>query len=69
VGDLQFVAAGYELTAIPEAAGGFHGHDENGAGNQSNDPAHDIVHSVEIHGVYLFWFPGDVGVSRRAANI
>jgi hypothetical protein len=49
VGDLELVAAGDELTAIPEAACGFHGHDIDGTGNDSHDPAYDIVHSVKAH--------------------
>src|SRR5262249_33696250 len=32
VGDLELIAAGDELSAIPEAAGGLHGHDKDGAG-------------------------------------
>src|ERR1700744_4840921 len=52
VGDLQLITAGDELTAIPEAAGGFHGHNEDSAGNQSDYPANDIIRSVEIHGMY-----------------
>jgi len=49
VGDLELVAAGYEFTAIPEAAGRFHGHDKYGTSDYSHDPAHDIVHSVKTH--------------------
>jgi hypothetical protein len=49
MGDLEFVAAGDELTAIPEAAGGFHGHDKDSTGNHSHDPPHNIVHSFETH--------------------
>ena len=49
VGDLDLITAGDELTAIPEAAGRFRGHDKNGAGGQSHDPAHDIVHTIELH--------------------
>jgi len=49
VGDLELVAAGDEFTAIPEAAGRFHGHDEDSTGDNSHDPAHDIVHSVKTH--------------------
>ena len=49
VGDLQLVAAGDELTAIPEAAGGFHGHDIDGTGNHSYDPAYNVVHSIKTH--------------------
>ncbi len=55
VGDLQLITAGDEFAAVPEAAGRFHGHDKYGAGNQSHDPAHDIVHSVEIH-----WYNYDI---------
>jgi hypothetical protein len=53
VGDLELVAAGDELTAIPEAAGRFHGHDEDSTGDNTHDPAHDIVHSIETHNVFF----------------
>jgi hypothetical protein len=76
VGDLQLIATGDELAAIPEAAGRFHGHHENCAGNQSDNQANDIVRSVEIHFVYVFLalktFPipgGGANISRGGANI
>jgi hypothetical protein len=40
VGDLQFIAAGDEFSAIPETAGGFHGQYEDRAGDKAYDPAH-----------------------------
>ena len=49
VGDLQFIAAGDEFSAIPETAGWFHGHHKDCTGNQSHDPADDVVYSVETH--------------------
>jgi len=49
VGDLELIATGDEFTAIPKAAGGFHGHDKDGTGDDSHDPSHDIVHSVKTH--------------------
>jgi hypothetical protein len=49
VGDLDLIAAGDEFAAIPKAAGSFHGHNKNGTGNQSHDPAYDIVYPVELH--------------------
>jgi hypothetical protein len=49
VGDLELEATGDELAAVPEAAGRLHGHNINGTGNHTHDPAHDIIHSVEIH--------------------
>ena len=49
VGDLELKAAGNELTAIPEAAGGFHGHDIDRTGYHSHDPAYNIIHSIETH--------------------
>jgi len=49
VGDLELVAAGDELAAVPETAGGLHGHDIYGTGYGTDYPSHNIVHSVEIH--------------------
>jgi hypothetical protein len=49
VGDLELVAAGDELTAVPETAGRLHRHDKDGACNQSHDPASHIVRSIKIH--------------------
>src|SRR5450432_3586775 len=47
MGDLELVGAGDELAAIPETAGGLHGHDIDGTGNHAHDPTHHIVHSVK----------------------
>ncbi len=49
VGDLQFVTAGDELSAIPEAACSFHCHYKDGTGNQSHNPTHDVVRAIKIH--------------------
>jgi hypothetical protein len=49
VGDLELITAGDELTAIPEAAGRFHGHYIYHTGSQSHDPAYNIIHSVKPH--------------------
>ena len=49
VGDLQFIAAGDEFAAIPETAGWFHSHHKDCTGNQSHDPADDVVYSVKLH--------------------
>jgi hypothetical protein len=49
VGDLEFVTAGYKLSAIPEAACRLHSHYKDSTGNQSNDPAYNVVRTVEIH--------------------
>ena len=57
MGDLQLETTGNKFTAVPETAGGFHRHDIYGAGNQSHDPTHDIVHSIEIHW-YKCFCPG-----------
>ena len=48
VGDLESIATGDEFPAIPEAAGGFHGEDEYGAGNKADDPAGDAIQAEEI---------------------
>jgi hypothetical protein len=50
VGDLQLVAAGDELTAVPEAAGSFHGHYIYCCGDDSDDPSDDVVDFGETHG-------------------
>jgi hypothetical protein len=49
VGDLEFITAGDEFAAIPEAACGFHGHDIDGTGDDSYDPANNVIHSFEAH--------------------
>jgi hypothetical protein len=56
VGDLEFVTAGDELTAIPEAAGGFHGHYIYGCCEEADDPSGDIVDFSETHeSFFCFW--------------
>ncbi len=52
--DLEFVGAGDELAAIPEAAGSLHGHHENGTCDHPHDPAHDIIHPVKLHIFLIF---------------
>jgi hypothetical protein len=47
VRDLQLIATGDELAAIPEAAGRFHGHHENCAGDQPDRPAGDQIDAME----------------------
>jgi hypothetical protein len=49
MGYLKFITTGYKLTAIPETAGGFHGHYINHAGKKTHYPAHNIIHFVKIH--------------------
>ncbi len=49
VGDLELVTTGNEFAAIPEAAGGFHGHYKNSTGDHTHDPTYHIIHSFEIH--------------------
>ena len=49
MGDLKLVTTGDELAAVPEAAGGFHGHHKNGTGDHTHDPSHHIVHSIKPH--------------------
>jgi hypothetical protein len=39
VGNLKFIAAGDKFAAVPEAAGGLHGQDINGAGDKAYNPA------------------------------
>src|SRR6185312_11987484 len=55
VGDLELIAAGYELAAVPKTAGRLHGHDIDGAGDQSYDPACYRVHSIELHWYTCFF--------------
>ena len=47
MGNLQFIAAGDEFSAVPEAAGGFHGEDVDGTGDEADGPAGDQVHPAE----------------------
>jgi hypothetical protein len=47
MGDLQFIAAGDEFSAIPETAGGLHGQYEHGAGDKAYDPACYPILAVE----------------------
>ena len=59
VGNLEFIAARDKFAAVPEAAGGFHGHHEYGAGDQADDPAGDKIVTAEgagriIHIIELF---------------
>ena len=46
---LLFICTGSKFTTIPEAAGGFHGHDINRAGNDTYNPAGDVVDAFKAH--------------------
>lgn len=48
VGNLEAVAAGDELTAVPKATGGFHGQDKNGTSNEADDPSGDAIEPDEV---------------------
>jgi hypothetical protein len=52
MGDFQLVTTGDEFTAVPEAAGRFHGHDVYGCGDESCDCSYDVVDFAETHGVF-----------------
>src|ERR1700677_2912331 len=68
MGDLDLITAGNKLAAIPEAAGSFRGHYENGAGGQSHDPPHHIVHPVELHSIIVSLFKiNPYGLIEQAA--
>ena len=47
MGDLEFIAAGDEFAAVPEAAGRFHGEHIDGAGKKPYDPAGDPIEADE----------------------
>ena len=47
MGDLQFITAGDKLSAVPEAAGGLHGHDIYSAGDEAYDPTGEQIEAVE----------------------
>jgi hypothetical protein len=55
VGDFQLITAGDEFTAVPEAAGRFHGHDINGGGNDPDYSSYKVIDFAETHG-RLFCF-------------
>src|ERR1700761_700380 len=55
VGNLQLIAAGDELTAIPERTGGFHGHHIDCTGDEPHDPANDVVYLVKTHWMLKFY--------------
>jgi hypothetical protein len=47
MGDLELKAAGDEFAAVPEAAGGLHGQDVDGARKKADDPAGDPIQPEE----------------------
>lgn len=54
VGDLEFIAAGNEFTAVPKTAGRLHGQNIHGAGDEAYCPAGDPIQQEETvwHGIY-----------------